>query len=303
MFLITGEARVADMLERTLYNSILAGISLDGRRYFYTNPLRVDNDFPYVMRWKKEREEYISLSNCCPPNAARTLAETAAYAYSLSENGLWLLLYGSNRLNTITSDGDSISVRQLTDYPWDGKISLWIDRAPEKDYSVFLRIPGWSDGARIRINHAGYAVHGAPGSYLEIRRTWRDGDLLELDIPMKVRFLESNPLVEESRNQAAIQRGPVVYCLESPDLPTGIRVSEVAVSPSGKFKTVPVTIAGSRMLALEGKAFCLRDNWKNKLYQEIKTQKASRIKIRMIPYYAWENRGKSEMTVWLPVFR
>jgi DUF1680 family protein len=291
------------MFEQTLYNSILAGISLNGRRYFYTNPLRVDNDFPYVMRWKKEREEYIALSNCCPPNTARTLAESAGYAYCMSEKGLWLLLYGSNRFNTVTSEGDSITVRQTTDYPWDGRISLLFEKAPEKEYSLFLRIPGWSDGADIRINKADYPFRREPGSYLEIRRLWKDGDHVELDIPMRIRFIESNPLVEESRNQVAVQRGPVVYCLESPDLPPGIRVSEVAVSPSGKFKPVPVTIAGSRMLALEGNAFYLRDNWKDRLYREIDVKKAPQIRIRLIPYYAWENRGKSEMSVWIPKTR
>ena len=303
MFLITGEARFADMLELTLYNSILAGISLDGKRYFYTNPLRVDNDFPYIMRWKKEREEYISLSNCCPPNIARTLAESAGYAYSMSEKGLWLTIYGSNRISTVTIEGDSIVVRQKTDYPWDGKITLLFEKAPEKEYSLFLRIPGWSDGASIRINQAGYPLRGIPGTFHEIRRKWMDGDLVELDIPMKVRFIESNPLVEELRNQVAVQRGPLVYCLESPDLPPGIRVSEVAVSTAQKLKPVPVTIAGSRMLALEGKAFCLQGDWKNKLYSEIDSKKTSLIKIRMIPYYAWENRGKPEMSVWFPKTR
>lgn len=300
MFLITGEARFADMLELTLYNSILAGISLDGKRYFYTNPLRVDNDFPYIMRWKKEREEYISLSNCCPPNTARTLAESSGYAYSMSEKGLWLTIYGSNRISTVTFEGDSIVVRQKTEYPWDGKITLLLEKAPDKEYSLFLRIPGWSDGAGIRINHAGYPLRGIPGTFHEIRRKWMEGDFVELDIPMKVRFIESNPLVEESRNQLAVQRGPVVYCLESPDLPPGIRVSEVAVSASGKFKPVPVTIAGSRMLALEGRAFYLPGMLKNQLYKEINIQKVPGIKIRMIPYYGWENRGKSEMSVWLP---
>jgi uncharacterized protein len=303
MFLTTGEAKYADVMEQGLYNSIPAGVSLDGKRFFYTNPLRVDFDFPYTMRWKKEREEYIALSNCCPPNTVRTLAETACYAYSLSEKGVWVNLYGSNLLSTTLPDGNIVQISQETNYPWEGNIKIRIEKSSSKNFSLFLRIPGWCDKAEILINRKKADTGAVPGAFAEINRTWSEGDLIELELPMKVRLLESNPLVEETRNQVAVQRGPVVYCLESNDLPTDIRVAEIMIPEDIRLKPVEISIEGSKTLALEGVALSAKRDWKNKLYQEIPVSKLKKVPIRLIPYYAWGNRGKSEMTVWMPLCR
>ncbi len=303
MLEITGDARYADMMELSLYNSILAGISLDGKRFFYTNPLRVDRDFPYVMRWKKEREEYISLSNCCPPNIARTMAETGSYAYSISDKGLWVNLYGSNRLNTTITGSGPFRLTQETDYPWDGNIRIIFDMVPQGSFSLFLRIPGWCDEASIRIDGKKYPIRFKAGTYKEIYRQWNTGDIVELNLPMKVKLLESNPLVEETRNQVAVKRGPLVYCLESNDVAAGIRVSEVTLPSEIKLKPVTAFIDGSPVIALEGNAIFETGNWNGKLYQELSGKKAQKTTIRLIPYYAWDNRGKSEMTVWMPVSR
>jgi uncharacterized protein len=303
MLQITGEAKYADILEQSLYNSILAGISLDGLRFFYTNPLRVDDDFPYVMRWKKEREEYIALSNCCPPNTVRTLAETANYAYSLSDQGIRVNLFGSNRLTARLPDGSDILLVQESDYPWNGKVVLRFEKVPAGELSLFVRIPGWCDGALLKVNDKKVPETANPGHYMELRREWRPGDRVEIVLPMPVSLLESNPLVEETRNQVAVKRGPVVYCIESSDLPHGIRVSGIKLPAGIRFKPVKTQISGYEVVALEGVTFYESPDWDTRLYQEISNNKLHKVHIRLIPYYAWNNRGKSEMSVWIPLVR
>lgn len=142
MLQITADAKYADSIELALYNSVLSGISLDGEKFCYNNPLNVSADLPFKQRWNKEREGYIKLSNCCAPNVTRTIAEVNNYAYNLSKEGVYVNLYGSNHLKTIDIKGNQIEVEQKTNYPWDGKIALKIVKAPKEDYSFFLRIPG-----------------------------------------------------------------------------------------------------------------------------------------------------------------
>ena len=138
------------------------------------------------------------------------------------------------------------------------------------------------------------------GTYASINRTWKKGDVITLDMPMRTRLIEANPLVEESRGQVAVQRGPVIYCLESNDL-NGLSIDNIAIPANAKFTPVDMTIAGSKMKALEVEAVNrTEDTWKDVLYREVSTKKNT-VKIRLIPYYAWGNRGKSEMTVWMPV--
>lgn len=291
MLLNSGDARYADVLEQSLYNSVLSGVSLDGSRYFYTNPLRASRNFPYTLRWAGGREEYITLSNCCPPNLARTIAEVADYMYCINKKGLYLNLYGGNTLKT-----PSISLNEETGYPWDGKIKLTVDHAQTEAFSIFLRIPAWCHGATLRINGKQIPVAPVLG-YAEIHRVWKPGDIVLLDLPMPAVLIEANPLVEETRGQVAVRRGPVVYCLESPDLDSGT-VASIALPSTIALHPTPITIANSKMIALTGQAFLLPAG-NGQLYQELPATAPKAIKIKLIPYYAWANRCASDMTVWI----
>ncbi|HVW59403.1 MAG TPA: glycoside hydrolase family 127 protein [Puia sp.] len=299
MLLASGKAQYADALEQSLYNSVLSGASLDGERFFYTNPLRSYHSFPYQLRWEDGRQPYIALSNCCPPNLGRTLAEVAGYMYCISEKGLWVNLYGGNRLSTSLEDGSSLRVIQKTEYPWDGKIVLTLQQAPSKDLSIFLRIPGWCKNASLRINGKATTNALTPGTYAEVHRTWKKGDIITLEIPMPAELITANPMVEETRGQIAVRRGPVVYCLESPDLPRGTDILRIAMPLDAGIKPLPMHIGKSRFMGLATTAKVLPDDTGRLLYREVSRQPARDVPVTLIPYYAWANRGQSDMTVWM----
>ena len=304
MLLITGDVRYADIMELTMYNSLLAGVSLDGKGYFYTNPLCVTDDITYILRWSKQREEYISYCNCCPPNTIRTIAEIHNYVYSMSDKGLYINFYGGNTLSTTLKDGSELKLTQVTGYPWDGNIKISFEQVPEKEFSVFLRIPGWCDKAEIWINQRRSELIPVPGEYEEIRRKWTGGDEVKLIIPMPVKLIEAHPLVEETRNQIAVKRGPIVYCLESVDVPETNKIFDIVIP--AKIDLIPrkIKIKNSEIMCLEGEAL-LTDNsgWEGLLYRELPEDNPLPVNIRLIPYYAWGNRGHSEMTVWMPLSR
>ena len=300
MFTATGEAKYTDIVENCLYNSILSGISLDGKKYFYTNPLRISKDLPYTLRWPKERTEYISCF-CCPPNTLRTLCEAQDYAYSIEKGGVYVNLYGGNTLNTNIEGVGEITLTQKTDYPWDGAVNISVDKLKgKKQFEIKLRVPDWcTEGAKITVNGEEQNIETKAGTYATVNRTWKKGDVVSINMPMRTRIVEANPLVEESRGQVAVQRGPIVYCLESNDL-VGLSIDDIAIPLDAKFTPVDMTIDGSRIKALEGEVINRSEaSWKGQLYREATTKKQM-VKVRLIPYYAWGNRGKSEMTVWMP---
>lgn len=296
MLLISGDARYADVLEQSLYNSVLSGVSLDGNRYFYTNPLRASRKFPYTLRWAGGRQEYIALSNCCPPNLARTIAEVADYMYCINKKGLYLNLYGGNALKT-----SGIALREETEYPWDGKVAITIAEAPATAFSLFLRIPGWCHGASVRVNGGQVPLSPVLG-YAELHRLWKSGDVVVLELPMPAVLMEANPLVEETRGQVAVRRGPVVYCVESPDLGAGEAVASVALPSKIDLQPMPMSIGKSRMMALAGHAYLLPAS-DGRLYQEVPATAPKAITIKLIPYFAWANRGASDMSVWMDLYR
>lgn len=296
----TGDAKYADIVETALYNSVLSGVSLDGKRYFYTNPLRLSDDFPYTLRWPRERQEYISCF-CCPPNTLRTICEAQNYAYTVSENALWCNLYGQSELTTKLGKHD-LEVSQVTGYPYDGKVMLTFRAVPKKqEMALHLRIPAWCDRATVKVNGEVVDVSVKANTYATLNRVWKKGDVVELDMEMRVKLMESNPLVEETRNQVVVKRGPLVYCLEGMDVADGRRIDDVLIPSTIQFTPTEITIDGSKMIALDGEARLMDEaSWDNVLYREV--GKADRtVKIRLIPYFAWGNRGKSEMTVWMPL--
>ena len=301
MLQLTGDAKYADVVELALYNSVLSGISLDGKKFLYTNPLAYSDDLPFKQRWSKDRVPYISLSNCCPPNVVRTIAEVSNYMYSLSDEGLYVNLYGGNDLNTKWKDGSPINLIQTTNYPWDGNIKFSLQKVPS-DLTFFLRIPGWANGAKILVNGVAYNTKVSEGTYAAIKKQWKKGDVIELILPMEAKLMEANPLVEEIRNQVAVKRGPVVYCLESVGFPKNNSVFGLALPVNTKFTAVPLQIGNSTVMALQTNVKQIEDeNWKGKLYKEVNKKEMASVPVKLIPYYAWGNRGHAEMTVWMAV--
>jgi len=308
MLNITGEARYADVMERVFYNSGISGLGLDGDTFLYTNVLRrFGEEVPLLRsdrttRWK-HRHGY-----CCPPQLARTIAKMHGFAYSTSEDGLWVHLYGSNELSTQVSDSVALKLIQETDYPWDGQVKLTLDLAESAAFVLRLRIPDWAAGATVAINGSPATEKLKAGTYASLDRTWESGDTVKLSFPMRVRLTQANPLVEELRGQVAVMRGPMVYCLESVDLPEGVDVMNVrlprAIELTPRF--VPSLLGG--VTVLEGQAtYHEGEAWPGSpydfeaLYREIDDAKPRSLPVRLIPYYTWLNRGASQMTVWIPL--
>ncbi|MBR1548005.1 MAG: glycoside hydrolase family 127 protein [Prevotella sp.] len=312
MFQTTADPKYVDNIENELYNGILSGISLDGRDFFYTEALRRTKEFPYVMRWPKHRQHYISCF-CCPPNTLRTLCEAQEYAYSVTAPGssaaastLYVNLYGQNALKT-----KDIEVEQTTNYPWDGKVTLTIRKAKNLG-TIVLHIPGWCKDYSVSINgatvpsSASTVPNGsAAGAPVTLTRRWKKGDVVELSLDMRPRIIEANPLVEEAKNQIAVMRGPIVYCLEGQDIAAGHRINDIAIPADIKLTEHKMTLANHEMIALEGDAILTNSNsWSNsQLYRELQPTEKKKVHIRLIPYYAWDNRGIQDMSLWLPLAR
>ena len=290
MFQTTGDAKYIDNIENELYNGILSGISLDGRDFFYTEALRRTKEFPYVMRWPKHRQRYITCF-CCPPNTLRTLCEAQEYAYAISGETLYVNLYGQNSLKT-----KDLEVEQITNYPWDGHITLTVKKA-KKLSTIILHKPDWCDRYSVTVN--------GEKTGLTITRKWKKGDVIQLTLDMRPRLVEANPLVEEAKNQVAVMRGPIVYCLEGQDIQGGYRINDIALDDDIELKEVKMTIAGHEFIALEGEAKLVNNRpWNNStLYREISMSPDTKVRIRLIPYYAWDNRGIQDMSLWLPLKR
>ncbi len=302
MFLVSGDSKYIDILETALYNSVMSSVSLDGTEFFYTNPMRMSEDFPYTLRWPKERKRYISCF-CCPPNTVRTLAEVQEYAYSIGENTIWVNLYGGSDFETEIHPGEKIRISQQTEYPWEGKITFKVDANKSKDaFAINLRIPSWTDKFTVNVN--GKEIKTSPkNGYISLNRNWNKGDKIEFELDLKTKLMEANPLVEESRNQTAVQRGPIVYCLEGLDIEGETSIDDIVIPANIQFKAQKGSVAGYPVYVLEGTAKANTQNtWKNTLYREVNSS-MKEVKVKLIPYYAWGNREKSDMTVWMPILK
>ncbi len=308
MLALTGEARFADVMELVLYNGVLSGMNVDGQRFFYTNVhRRFGDELPLLrnessLRWTSTAEPGAAHSYCCPPNLLRTLLKTAQWAYGVSPGAVWVNLFGSSTLETALPSGGRVRLEQTTDYPWSGQIRIEVREAPPAETALRLRIPGWAPDARLRVNGQPVAVAAAPASYAEIRRRWTKGDAIELELPMAPRLIEANPYGEFTRNQVAVARGPLVYCLESADLAPGLRVDEIRLPATAKLaaRWEPALLGG--ITVLEGEAHRrARGDWSGLLYRTLRPAPGQPLMVRLIPYYAWANRGLSHMTVWIPL--
>ena len=301
MFLAKGEVRFLDVMELALYNSTLSGVDLSGKNFFYTNPLRLERLPAVNLRWPSARKPFFT-SFCCPPNLVRMVAGVGSYAYSKSETTIWVNLYGSNTLSTTLSDGNKVRLTQETSYPWNGRIRIAVEECQDNPFSLKLQIPGWVKSAELRVAGAPCDQVLESGEFVEIRRTWKSGETIELELEMPPVLIEGHPLIEETRNHVAIKRGPVVYCLESMDLPDGTQMADVKIAGNIQFeaKYKPDLLQG--VTVLEGIVNVeKKGDWSGKLYREFDPGKSSQVKTRFIPYYSWANRGEGEMSVWLPL--
>lgn len=300
MFLASGDSKHVDVMELALYNSVLSGVSLSGTEFFYTNPLRQSDVAAVDLRWSRSRVPFVT-SFCCPPNLARTIAEVSGYAYGKSDETIWVNLYGSNTLDTRLANGGRIRLEQQTEYPWNGKIGITIAQTSVDPIELKLRIPGWAASAKLNVNGEVIATELTPGTYASLKQIWEPGTVIELDLAMPTQLIESHPFVEETRNHLAVKRGPIVYCLESVDLPEGISLADVRIPADAKLHPRFDADLFEGVSVVEGNAVaCKTGNWQNQLYREYKRSMPIPILVKLIPYYTWSNRGVSEMSVWLP---
>lgn len=303
---ITSDVRYADVVEQTLYNSAFAGWGLNGKSYCYTNPLRrygkedrlMHNDS--LERWESTTEPGASNCYCCPPNITRTVAEFAGWAYSWSDDAVWVNFYGANKLKTNLPKG-AVELVQATEYPWEGKVKFTIRQLPAS-FRLMLRIPGWSRNPSLRVNGKAVPADLKPQTYAEVRRTWAAGDVVELDLGMQAQLVEAHPKVEEVRNQLAVTRGPLVYCVEFTDLPAGVSIADLRISKDAKLNPRHTSDLLRGVTVVETEARVVPSGeWSGTLYRPVSKAMSRTIPLRLIPYFAWNNRGIPQMTVWIPL--
>jgi DUF1680 family protein len=299
LFLLHGDARYVDVLERTLYNGLLSGVSLDGNRFFYPNPLESDG--------RHQRSPWFGVA-CCPGNITRFLASVPGYIYAQQGPAVYVNLYAAATAELTLDGGRHLRLEQDTRYPWDGSIKVTVVPDRPARFALKLRIPGWarnqpvpselyhfsdpdSASPTLRVNGKKVGLTLAKG-YVTLDRTWHGGDLVELELPMPVRRVIANAHVEDDLGKVALERGPLVYCVEWPDVKQGQVLNLVLADTSpltAKFR--PDLLNGVEVIT--GQAESLR-------YTDAQKQIASeKVEFAAIPYYAWANRGRGEMAVWL----
>lgn len=291
----TGEARFTDVMERALYNTINAGMSLDGKTYCYRNPLEYTPGRPIRNPW------YDTL--CCPPNLERTFAALPGYFYSTSPDGVYVHLYDNAALDWHLESGTGIRIAQKTDYPWDGTVEMTVSPAQATEFTLYLRIPGWSRVTRVSVN--GRAVPGATaGDYLAVKRRWATGDSVRLIFDMTPRMVASNPRVQDDRGRVAVERGPLVYCIEQLDQPGVASLADLALTSGAdqSFREARKDLLGGVVVLEHAGVYFDRPLSGEPLYQaaDKAAAKVGRpVSVSLIPYYAWANRAPSAMQVWI----
>ena len=305
MMTIKDESRYADIIELVLYNSGLSGISLEGKEYFYSNPLRMvnnsrDYDAHADVTESPVRQPYLECF-CCPPNLVRTICKSSGWAYNLSENGIAVVLFGGNKLDTIMLDGSKLKLSQDTEYPWKGIVKITVDECKDSAFEIKVRIPKWAVGSTLSINGKNVGVELIPGTFAEITRQWRTGDTIVLDMPMKITLIEGHNRIEEVRNQVAVKRGPIVYCIETPDLPKNISILDVFINLNTKLEPEYKANFLGGVTVINTELQLRKDKTNNKMYQTVEKPSFEAFKTQLVPYYTWSNRGQAEMTVFIPV--
>ncbi|MBN1219396.1 MAG: glycoside hydrolase family 127 protein [Anaerolineae bacterium] len=301
MFHLDPDRRYIDVLERALYNGVLSGVSLDGTTFFYANPLAAFpevNPYPGVPLDETRhyrRSEWFDCA-CCPPNLARLLANLGQYVYSTGKNAIYVHLYTAAKAQIDLND-QVIQIEQQTNYPWDETVRFAIQSEPPGQFTLALRLPGWCRQANIKVNGQAMSTMTEQG-YARIDRTWQPGDQVELTLSMPLERIETHPRVRQNAGRFALQRGPVVYCLEEVD--NGPNLAHVIIPrESEPAVTFDRNLLGG-VSVITGQAL-RRDvqNWPNALYRPIESPKMTPFAFKAIPYCFWANRQPGEMQVWL----
>ncbi len=298
-----GESKYADIMELVTFNSGLSGISLEGKDYYYANPLRMIDgsiDYEKMVTEFPVRQPYLECF-CCPPNLVRTVAKISGWAYSKSENGITVNLYGGNTLSTTLLDGSKIELCQVTRYPWEGTVNITVDKCKKDAFDIMLRIPEWAAGSKISINGTAAGVDVETGQFAVISREWKKGDVISLEMPMEITFIEGHTRIEEVRNQVAIKRGPIVYCIESPDLPADTKIVDVYLESDTPLTAEFKADFLDGVTVIKGDVLLRKNNNEERMYQTVKKPEFEKYTTQFVPYYSWSNRGHAEMTVFMPI--
>ena len=297
LFLLHGDAKYFDVLERTLYNGLISGVSLDGGSFFYPNPLSSSG--------KYSRKPWFGCA-CCPSNVSRFIPSLPGYVYAVKADQVYVNLFLSNKAE-LKVDKKKIILEQETDYPWKGDIRLKIAQG-NQNFTMKLRIPGWVRGNVLPGDLYAYADNQKPvyrvsvngqtvesdvnNGYLSIARKWKKGDVVEVHFDMLPRIVKANPKVEADRGRVAVERGPIVYCAEWPDNRFNIHSVLLNQHPQFKVTEKPELLYGINQLTTDAQA--LSYDMAGKLV-------AKDVELTLIPYYAWAHRGEGDMEVWLPI--
>ncbi|MFX0174925.1 MAG: glycoside hydrolase family 127 protein [Candidatus Hodarchaeota archaeon] len=268
MLQITGNSKYSDLIEKLLYNAFLVGQSLYGTRFSYSNPL--------IANEKENRKEWF-LCPCCPPNFARTIASIGKYIYSTSERGIWIHQYIGNK-GHMQIDENKIEIIQESNFPWNGEVRLTLKLDKNQKFSLFLRIPNWCSETNLMINGEKYQNSISPGRYIEILRNWLDGDLIELNLLMKPKLIDSDLRIKTNRNRSVLSYGPMIYCLEQIDN-KDIDIFKVIIPKNQEFRVTYLSNLLDGINTIQGTTL-MDQNFIS------------------IPYYSWNNRGPTKMQVW-----
>ncbi|OWR29424.1 hypothetical protein CDO73_14605 [Saccharibacillus sp. O23] len=300
MLLLEPEAEYADVMERALYNNVLGSMAQDGKHYFYVNPLEVWPQAcscnPGKHHVKAERQAWFGCA-CCPPNVARLLASLNRYVYTRRGDTLYANLYVGSELSD-EFGGVPVRITQSSELPWSGSVRFAIESERETTFSLALRVPGWCPGMTVAVN--GERVILSPdqmqGGYLMLKRSWRGGDAIEIDLTIRTSLVYADVRVRADNHKAAIQRGPLVYCAESVD--NGEIVAALGLRQNAAFSERPASDLPGGAIAVETEAWRSVSETSDLLYR---TEAPTRENVRLtaVPYFLWGNRGRGEMTVWL----
>lgn len=290
----------ADVMEKALYNGTISGMSLDGKRFFYVNPLEV---VPEVcarrhdtMHVESVRQKWFGCS-CCPPNLARMIASIGRYIYTVSEEKIYVNQFVGSEAN-LKIKNQNLKLVQKGNYPWEEELSIELHEVNDCCFSLAIRIPGWCAGAKLWVNGEEQQLQSIlRGGYAELSRCWKAGDAVTLRLPMPIRRMRSNPLIRSNAGKVALQRGPIVYCFEETD--NGENLQDLCLIKNSKLEACfePELLGG--VTTITGKALRSRSSsWSDKLYADVEPD-YEEVSIKAVPYYAWENRTPGEMLVWI----
>lgn len=288
MFKMTGDAAYVDLMERSLYNAVLAGVSLEGNTFCYATPLACDPKF--------RRQPWFPVP-CCPTTTARFFPSIGRYIYSQSADGVWLNLYVAGEAHAALENGSQVAVRQETNYPWSGHVKLQVAAAGPQELTLHVRLPGWASNHSIVLNGKSISPPVSKG-YAHIQRTWAPSDVVELSMPFEIQRVEANPNVLQARGKVALRLGPLIYCLEQPDNQADV---DGIILPADAALTQhfdPALLGGVTVIRGDG-GIQTSGGWGNELYRPVKPVKTKAVAINAIPYCVWGNRGHEKMKVWI----